>query len=444
AGWYNLEFASERMLPSAVTGAPEFSRKGITLAQKIEVHEFPNGLVLLGEVMDWVESASFSIALPAGCARDPEGKLGLGNFASEMCQRGCGPYDSRGFVEALDRLGADRSSSVTHLHSSYSASMLASDLPQTLAVYAELVRRPHVPAEQLEEGRMVCLHEQQALEDDLAQRTIQTLKRLTYPAPWGRTGSGNRADVESITIDEIKSFVSNYYQPRGAVISVAGNIDWSSLVGDIERLFGDWDPIENEPIVETAPSGGYEHIQYDSNQTHIGVSYPTVPYAHEDYFLSRGAVGALSDGMSSRLFTEVREVRGLCYTVYAAYHSLRNAGRVMCYAGTSTDRAQETLDVMTAELVRLKEGINEAELRRLKARVRSSLIMQQEITTARSGAMAADWHHLGRVRTMDEVSSIIEDLTCDRINKFLAENPPGDFVVVTLGAQPLEMPVGVS
>jgi predicted Zn-dependent peptidase len=321
--------------------------------------------------------------------------------------------------------------------------MLASDLSATLAVYAELVRRPHMPEDQIEEGRLVCFHEQQS-EDDLAQRTIQNLKRMTYPAPWGRTGSGVREHVESITIEDIRSFAASHYQPKGAVISVAGNIRWDDLKQDIERLFGDWEPQDVPAINSTSGPGGYEHIQYDSNQTHIGVAYPTVPYAHEDYFLSRGAVGALSDGMSSRLFTEVREVRGLCYTVYAAYHSLREAGRVMCYAGTSTDRAQETLDVMIAELVRLREGINEEELRRLKARVRSSLIMQQEISTARSGSMAADWHHLARVRTMDEVSSIIEALTCERINKFLAENPPGDFVVTTLGAKKLEMPVGVS
>ncbi len=148
--------------------------------------------------------------------------------------------------------------------------------------------------------------------------------------------------------------------------------------------------------------------------------------------------------MSSRLFTEVREKRGLCYTVYAAYNSLRDEGRVISYAGTSTERAQETLDVMLTELVRLADGIDEHELRRLKARVRSALIMQQEITSARAGSMAADWFHLDRVRSLDEVNAIIDGLTCETINHFLKEHPPCEFQVVTLGEKALEVSVGVS
>ena len=119
-------------------------------------------------------------------------------------------------------------------------------------------------------------------------------------------------------------------------------------------------------------------------------------------------MGVLSDGMSSRLFTEVREKRGLCYTVYASCHSLKDRGSVICYAGTTTERAQETLDVMFAELVRLEQGIQPDELHRLKARIKSSLIMQQESSTSRSGSIAADWYYLNRVRTLDELGAIID------------------------------------
>ena len=148
--------------------------------------------------------------------------------------------------------------------------------------------------------------------------------------------------------------------------------------------------------------------------------------------------------MSSRLFTEVRENRGLCYTVYASYHSRRDEGRVLCYAGTSTERAQETLDVTIAELFRLSEGIEESELNRLKARTKSALIMQQESSAARSAGIAADWYHLGRVRGMDEINQRIDELTCESINEYVRAHPPKDFTVVTLGARPLEVPVGVS
>jgi predicted Zn-dependent peptidase len=116
----------------------------------------------------------------------------------------------------------------------------------------------------------------------------------------------------------------------------------------------------------------------------------------------------------------------------------------LCYAGTSAERAQETLDVTLNELVRVAEGIRNDELLRLKARIKSSLIMQQESSSARSGAIARDWYHLGHVRTLDELSTLLDALSVESINAYLAAHPPGDFTVVTLGPQPLEVPVGVS
>lgn len=148
--------------------------------------------------------------------------------------------------------------------------------------------------------------------------------------------------------------------------------------------------------------------------------------------------------MSCRLFTEIRERRGLCYSVYASHHTLVDRGSVLCYAGTSAERAQETLDVLVAELKRLAAGIEPAELARLKARVKSGLIMQQESSSARSGSIAREHYLLGRVRTLDEISKLVDAVTYESINAYLAANPPRDFVVATLGPAPLELPDGVS
>jgi predicted Zn-dependent peptidase len=186
------------------------------------------------------------------------------------------------------------------------------------------------------------------------------------------------------------------------------------------------------------------HLPHDSNQTQIGVAFPSVPYQHEDYFKAWGAVGVLSDGSSSRLFTEVREKRGLCYAVNASPRSLKQLGSVFCYAGTTSERAQETLDVMLNELVRLGDGIEAFELDRLKARMKSSLIMAQESSIGRSSAIARDWYYLDRARTLDEIGELVDELTPESINGYLAEHRPADFTVVTLGLKPLEIPVGLS
>src|SRR5690606_23385131 len=256
---------------------------------------------------------------------------------------------------------------------------------------------------------------------------------------WGRPSEGEADSLESTTIDDIQNYFRQNYRPNGTIIGVAGRINWSALKDSVGELFGDWKP---NPVSEPAAGATgqrIEHFSHESNQTQIGIAYPSVPYKHPDYFRASGAVGVLSGGMSSRLFTEVREKRGLCYTVFASYHTHRDRACVLCYAGTSAERAQETLDVTLGELNRLKEGVLAEELARLKARVKSSLIMQGESSSARSAAIARDWHHLGFSRTLDEIGRLVDELTVDSINDYLRANPPRDFTIVTLGPAKLSV-----
>lgn len=390
--------------------------------------------------MGWLESAAFTLLVPAGCSRDPADLLGLGSLTCEMVERGSGSRDSRQFIEDLEMLGVDCSSSVAIAHTSFAGAMPAKNLSEVLGIYSDLVKSPHLPADQLEDSRLGCVQEVRAIEDDLAQKLMIDLRRQRYADPFGRSSQGTIASLERITLSDVQRHFKTFYRPGNAILSIAGKVEWKQIRDEVERLFGDWQAADLPTIIEQPPSGKHRHITHESNQTHIGVAYSSIPYSHPDYFQARGAVGVLSDGMSSRLFTEVREKRGLCYTVYASCHSLKDRGSVICYAGTTTERAQETLDVMIAELMRLSEGIQEDELNRLKARIKSSLIMQQESSTSRSGSMAADWYYLNRVRTLEELGAIIDGLTCDSINQYLAANPPSDFCAVTLGAKSLEMP----
>jgi len=413
------------------------------VTEPIHCHAFPNGLVLIGEPMAWLESAAFTLMVPSGCMHDPLERSGLSSFTCEMALRGAGPRDSRRLMQDLDALGVERSESVSDAHSGYCGATLAANLPAALSVFADVVRRPHLPAEQLEAGRQVMLQELRAVEDEPSQKVMIELCRRHYPQPWGRPSQGDRDALEAITIGEIREHFARCYRSNGAILAVAGRFEWSRLKEIVAELLGDWEPAEEQQIVEGSRTRKHEHFAYDSNQTQIGVSYESVPYRHPDYFRAWAGVGVLSGGTSARLFTEVRERRGLCYSVYATYHTLRDRGGVFCYAGTSADRAQETLDVLIGELTRLARGIEAHELDRLKARIKSALIMQQESSSARSGAIARDWYHLGRVRTLDEVGRLVDGLTREQINAYLAEHPPGEFTIVTLGPRELEVPVGV-
>jgi predicted Zn-dependent peptidase len=409
------------------------------VTQKIYSHALPNGLTLVAEEMPWLESAAFALLMPAGCAYEPKDKLGLASLTCEMAQRGAGERDSRQFLADLENLGADSSASVSIAHTSLGGAMPAESLPQVLSIYADLAQRPHLPADQLEDARLGCLQEVKAIEDDLAQKTMQQLRLSHYPEPWGRNSQGTEQTVAGLTIDDVRRHFETLYSPRGAILSVAGKIDWPPLKADVERLFGDWKARPAAALSEAAAPRKYRHITADSSQTHIGIALDAVPYSHPDYFQIRGAVGVLSDGMSSRLFTEVREKRGLVYTVYAMCHSLRDRGAILSYAGTTAERAQETLDVMLAELKGLYDGITDDEIDRLKGRIKRSLIIQQESSPSRAGSIALDWYYLSRVRPMTELSQIIDDLSAKTINAYLAANRPQQFTVTTVGRDKLSV-----
>lgn len=412
--------------------------------QSLHTHTYENGLVLVAEPMPALESAALSVLVPLGAAHDPPDRSGLSTLTAEMMIRGCGPRDSRRFIQDLENLGVERGETPGTSHTVFSGATLADNLLPALAIYADLLRRPHLADEQLEPARQVVLQDLRAIEDEPGQKTMIELRRRQYPLPWGRPPYGEFAAVEAASLDDVRRAFQSGYRPNGTILGVAGRIDWPLVRDEVGRLLADWEPRPEPAIGGGAALSKVEQLAHESNQTQIGIGYDSVPYRHPDYFTAWGAVGVLSGGMSSRLFTEVREKRGLCYSVYATYHTLRDWGSVLCYAGTSAERAQETLDVMLGELLRLAEGIEPQELARLKARIKSGLIMQQESSSARSSSIARDWYHLGRARTMAEVGALVDGLTCAAINDYLRQHPPRDFTIVTLGPSPLEVPLGVS
>ncbi len=172
----------------------------------------------------------------------------------------------------------------------------------------------------------------------------------------------------------------------------------------------------------------------------IGIAWPSLQETDPEYYAVRMACEVLSGGMSGRLFTEIREKRGLCYSVSAGYSSLKGWGSIMGYAGTSNERAQATLDCFLDELKRLSDGVTEAELARAKTGLKASTIMQGESTSARAGAIAHDFFLRGRIRTLEEIKSAIDTVTVDQVNAYLKKHEAGPFTIVTVGPKALKLP----
>jgi predicted Zn-dependent peptidase len=181
-------------------------------------------------------------------------------------------------------------------------------------------------------------------------------------------------------------------------------------------------------------------VPQETAQEQIGVAYAAAGLGEPGYAEARMAIEVLSGGMSSRLFTEVRERRGLCYSVRASHSSLRGAGAVFAYAGTTPERSQETLDVLLAELQRVAEGVTEEEVERARVGLLSALVMQGEASHSRARSLARDMYLIGRVRSLEEIRQTFSGVTPAGIVAYLREHPPADFTVVTLGPKTLELP----
>jgi predicted Zn-dependent peptidase len=390
--------------------------------------------------MDYVRSAALNVLVPAGCVYDPPRHPGLASVLSDMIMRGAGTRSSRDITLALDNLGVDRDLSVGSLHMRFWGATLARNLPETLEIYADILRRPRLPARELSAVQALAMQDLQSLEDEPRQKVLIELRRQHYRAPLGQDRRGTPEGIAGLNGEIVREHYERYFQPQGMILSVAGNVEWAPLRDLVERLFGDWEGSGTPDLKLRKKPAPRTHIAKDTTQTQIGIAFPSVPIGHPDYYAALGAVNVLSGGMSARLFTEVREKRGLCYAVWASYETYKDQATVLCYAGSTNERAQETLDVTLGELHRLQDGIKAEEVDRVQAGLKSSLIMQEESTSARARTLASDWYYLGRVRSFDEIASAINGLSPRKIVNHLRRFPPKGFTIVTLGPKALRLP----
>ena len=411
----------------------------------IQQHEYPNGLTLVAEEMPGVQSASFTLLIPAGAAFEAAKGLNVGSGAAGMtCEwltRGAGDRDSHELLGALDDLGVSHSESAQTLHTSLAAATLGRNLIPALGLFADMVLRPRFDEDEVDPIRALCLQNLRSLDDDPGTKVIYELRRRHFPEPWGRPSPGTAEDVARITPEHLRAFHDATYRPNGAILGVAGAIDWPVLRDAVGRLFDDWKPRSDPWLVERPGGPRRDHLSRETQQIQIAMALPAATVDSDDYYRTRATIAILGGYSSARLFTEIREKRGLCYSVYASYEGQRERGAMLCYAGTSTERAQETLDVMLAELNRLAAGgVELEELDTMRAGLKSSLIMAQESSMSRSSALASDWYFLNRVRPLAEISAALDALTPESVSDYARRLLIlDDLTVLTLGPNRLEV-----
>ena len=398
------------------------------------------GAALAVETIPSARSAALTWLVPAGAAADPEGRLGLVAILEELIQRGAGGKSSRDVADAYDRLGASRSTDVQTLHLQLSSTFLGDRFPDLAPLLASAVTSPALAEDAIDPARQLALQSLAGLEDEPQARVMLAAKERHAPDPINRSGMGTPEGLSAATRDDLVSHWNAFARPEGSIIAIAGAVEPDAAADALNAALGGW--AGAPPALEWSGAGprGYHHLESGSEQTHIAVAADAPAERSDDAVLERLAVAVLSGGMSGRLFTEVREKRGLCYAVSAGYAAARDYGRLVAYSGTTPDRAQETLDVLLAELQRLNtpEGAADpGEFDRAKIGLKSRVVMSGESTSARASAIAQDVARLDHPRALAEVAQEIDAVTLDQLNSYLARRKLGEITVCTLGPKPL-------
>ncbi len=397
--------------------------------------------------MPSAKSGAIAWLLPVGASHDPLDRQGLATMLSELIFRGAGSLDSRAQADAMDAIGLSRSSSTGMIYLRLAATCIGRDLGKALGLLTDIVRRPRFDDASIEPTRELALQSLAGLRDDPSHFAGTILTEHHNTIPYNRTGLGDESGLRSVTRDDIVNAWSTRVRPQSSILAVAGDADVETIEDQLEELLADWSGQNPEPTLAPNPKrGGTHHQTDDSSQVHIYAAHEAPAEGSPDAVLERLTLAVLSGGSSSRLFSEVREKRGLCYSVSASYSGDKHFGRVIAYVGTTPERAQQSLDVLSEQLalINTPEGkVTQEELDRAVIGLKSSLVFSGESTGARAMSLALDQHRIGRPRSLDELSKEIDKVSLDQLNAYLTRRKPEKMTLVTLGPAELVRPGGI-
>ncbi len=414
--------------------APALGTPGANTPHNYFYHAFPNGLQVVGQRMPSLSSITFGIQFGAGAKDEAQEQYGLAHLMESMMFQGTRSRNVRQLTEAFESLGARKGGSTGPETSMYWCQIVDRKFEPALDLMADLLLEPTFPATEFEQMRQVALQTIRRREDEPMSRLSDLLLEQFYlGSNLGRRMIGTRASVEALIPEDLRAFWERLYRPGNALFAIAGNFDWDRLIHRLGDLFSAWAG-KGEPVPAGRPQLGNRLViqHHDGQQEHIGMAAPGVTYGDPDYYAAQLLSEIFGGGMTSRLFVEVREKRGLVYAVSSRFGASSVTGRMYLYAGTTPEKAHETMQVIIEEMRKLEaEGVTADELRRAKVQLKSELVMHAETSSARMGAIAHSWWFEHRLKTIQEVREAIDAVTQEQILGLLKRFPLTDPLVVT-------------
>jgi predicted Zn-dependent peptidase len=406
----------------------------------IVTKELSNGLSVIVEEMDHVESAAYDLVIPGGLITDKPDSVGSSLVFAELVSKGAGAFDSRELSDAFDSAGIRHGEGVGMDRYALSGSLVAGKLGRALELVSLMVVDPRLPADDIPAIQSLLLQDLEALKDNPARRATVELTERFYPEPFNRSSLGKPEGIQSVTESVARQMHADFFRPRGAILSIAGKVEAPAVMKMVDELFGSWSGEGiGLPEFGKRPSHDYYHIDEDSAQLQIVMASPSVKFSDPLFYEGKIVASILGSSMFGRLFVEVREKRGLCYSVFARHGATNQYGTMTAYVGTTAERAQESMDVLLAEFEKFPGTISQEEIDRARTNLKANLIMGEESSGARAGSNATDWWLLRRVRSIEEIQRAIDAVTLESIEQYLREYPCWPSSILTLGRHPLRI-----
>lgn len=396
---------------------------------KPEVTTLANGIRVASCRMPQVETVSLGMWVGVGARHEEANEHGLSHLLEHMAFKGTASRSARRIAEEIEEVGGDLNASTGLDSTAYYARVLKGDDKVALELLADILLNSSFSEEELEKEREVILQEIAGAKDDPEDIAYELLQETAFPGQAvGRPILGTPKSVRAISAADLKGFLGRKYAPQAMVFSAAGAIDHDAWVRHVEALFGRLTPSEDGGESRAHYAGGISASGKSFEQAHLLIGFPSPSILDDDYMTAQVFSGVLGGGMSSRLFQEVREKRGLCYAIYSSVWGLRDTGMLAVHAATGVRMVDELAKVVAGELAALADqGPSTSEIHRAQAQLKAGLLMALESSSVRAEQMARHLLAHNRIISPAELTGRVEKVTPESVQalarKLLSEKP---------------------
>jgi predicted Zn-dependent peptidase len=380
----------------------------------VEVTRLPSGLSVVTDSMPHLQTASLGVWVGSGSRDEQPQEHGISHLLEHMAFKGTARRTARQIAEEIEAVGGDINAGTSIETTSYYARVLKADVPLALDVLADILSNPAFDAAELTREQNVIMQEIGATEDTPDDLIHDLLQNTAFPEqPIGRSILGTPQSVSSFQRHHLQAYLARNYRAPDMVVVATGAVEHAHVLGEVDRLFGRFNG-PAAPVPQPARFGGGARLEARNlEQVHIALALEGVPQRDPNLYSMQVFTSVLGGGMSSRLFQEVREVRGLCYTIYAYHAPYADTGVFGLYAGTDAADAAELMRVVVDEIAKAGANLTQAEIDRAKAQMKAGLLMALESSGARAHQLANQMLAYGRPIPLDEIVSRIEAVTVD-------------------------------